>query len=491
MPAATLDKPPDAIHTSRTLDKPLKTPAVPDGDFLVFEDRPIFCEHTATDGTVYDKRRLQELCDNQNRRISETGDFTPIVVGHTPDKYELARGAGQPEVIGFAGPFRLGLIGNDSPKWAILARLHVFTGDETKFRKNPRCSVELWPDEGFFDPISVLGAETPKLELGMHYARDRQGRDVRRYTAVAPSGTNVFAPTTADDKNTARAGADKHKQSYSAESQVMALSPEDIGQIVEALKSTAEFQWIQAKMQSEAGNGDGLGDGSDVDAAPPAEPPAAPPAKPAVPPAAKGEEPDEKYAAECDPADEPPTGGVKEQYRKPVADAGGEKDKYSKEKPMPDSQVAAGGVQDRQARAIADAERDELKVKYAKAQKDARDFKDKYERLTADVESLKYDKRRADRKSALLDLTNAGYQLDLEEELGDCDGMDDKGFEKHLERIRTKYARAPIGRSLPQEPAKKFIKSEQDSIDLSNKARTHALKHGLSYSAALEAVQRT
>lgn len=445
-----------------TLEKPLKTPAVPDGDFLVFEDRPIFCEHTASDGTVYDRKRLQELCDNQNRRISETGDFTPIIVGHTPDKYELRSGAAQPEVIGLAGPFKLGLIGHDNPKWAILGRFHVYREDERKFRKHPRCSVELWPDEGFFDPISVLGAETPKLELGMHYSRDPQGRDVRRYTAVAPGGTNVFAPSTgdADDKP-------KLKQTYSAEPKTMALSPEDIGQIVEALKSTAEFQWIQAKMQAEAGDGDGLD--ADADAGPTAEPAGpptelatAPPAK-AGPPVEKPDDETDKYAADCDPEDEPPTGG--------------DKDKYSKEKPMPDSQVAA--------------ERDELKVKYAKAQKDARDYKDRYERLAADVESLKHAKRRADRQSALFDLANAGYQFDADEELTDCDGMDDKGWEKHLERIRTKYARAPIGRSLPQEPAKKFAKSEQDSIDLSNKAKAHALEHGLSYAAALKAVQKT
>jgi hypothetical protein len=44
-----------------------------------------------------------------------------------------------------------------------LGRFHVYREDERKFRKHPRCSVELWPDEGFFDPISVLGTIRNRL----------------------------------------------------------------------------------------------------------------------------------------------------------------------------------------------------------------------------------------------------------------------------------------------------------------------------------------
>ncbi len=50
------------------------------------------------------------------------------------------------------------------------------------------------------------------------------------------------------------------------------LSPENIAQIVDALKSTAEFQWIQQRMQSDAGIGDGLDDGAGTPAARPARP---------------------------------------------------------------------------------------------------------------------------------------------------------------------------------------------------------------------------
>ena len=426
-----------------TLERPLKLPARPEGDFVVFDDRPVFCEHTATDGTVYDRQRLAEICENQNARIRETGDFTPVVLGHTPNQYERLHGASQPEVIGFAGPFKLGLIGDETPKWAILGRFHVFQEEERRFRKNPRCSVELWPDDKIFDPISVLGAETPKLDLGMHYSRRSDGQRVARYTAVAPSGSNVFVPACIGDDDDKR----KPKQTYSAEDTGMALSPEDIGQIVDALKSTAEFQWIQQRMQAEAGVGDDLDDGAP---APPAEDPNA----------ADGD-------GDPEPQNQPPTGG--------------DKDRYRKEKAMPAPAAAAAKARD--------TETEDLKIKYAKAQKEAREYKDRYERLEADVESLKFAKTQAERQAALIDLANSGYAIDVSEELADCQEMDAKAFDKHLERVRTKYSRAPVGRSLFQEKPEKFAKAEAESVALSNKAREHALKNGTSYAAALEAVQ--
>ena len=147
--------------------KPEKSPTVEDGDFVVFSDVPVFKTHTTRDGHEIDERALRKICQRCNDRIRDTGDFSPIVLRHTDDEGER-----DPEVVGFAGPYRLGTVGRLEPKPAILATLRIFREDAGKVRKYPRLSVEYWaseddPTNGYFDPISLLGAETPELDLGI------------------------------------------------------------------------------------------------------------------------------------------------------------------------------------------------------------------------------------------------------------------------------------------------------------------------------------
>ena len=79
------------------------------------------------------------------------------MIGHTPDPQ--GGEAPQPELVGYAGPFRLGTIGEGERKcWAILADFHVFRNDLAKVRKHPRRSPELCLEDSyeemFLDPIA-------------------------------------------------------------------------------------------------------------------------------------------------------------------------------------------------------------------------------------------------------------------------------------------------------------------------------------------------
>lgn len=159
-----------SLRPRRTYGKPTA-----EGDFVVFEAVPVFDEHIGEDGVHYDADLLKKIADNNNRRIRDTGDYCAVVVGHTVDRNDKKPGESDPPVIGLAGPFFVGSIGHENPRPCILANFWIFPEDEKTFLANPRRSVEVWPEENpedrYFDPIAVLGSETPRRDLGMVYAK--------------------------------------------------------------------------------------------------------------------------------------------------------------------------------------------------------------------------------------------------------------------------------------------------------------------------------
>jgi hypothetical protein len=111
-----------------------------------------------------------------------------LAAGHTPTPEERSGGATAPDVVGFCGPFRLGRFGA-SKKTAIFADEWRRRDSVERLSRLPRRSVELWraaePQSAFFDPIAALGAETPRLALGLNYSLEG-GAPVLRYAAAAP-----------------------------------------------------------------------------------------------------------------------------------------------------------------------------------------------------------------------------------------------------------------------------------------------------------------
>lgn len=164
----------------------------PPSQFVRAEGVCVFVEHETlgADGQPlkFDAASLAAIVDSCNARIAESGSFTVLAAGHTPTPEERSCGAAQPDVVGFCGPFRLGQFGA-SKKSAIFADEWRRRDSVERLSRLPRRSVELWratePQSAFFDPIAALGAETPRLALGLNYSLDGSAA-VLRYAAAAP-----------------------------------------------------------------------------------------------------------------------------------------------------------------------------------------------------------------------------------------------------------------------------------------------------------------
>jgi hypothetical protein len=242
----------------------------PDDQFDELRNIPVFAEHqtTAKDGRElrFGKNELEAIVHRCNRRINQTGDYAAITIGHTPSPDALAKGAKMPDLVGFAGPYRLGLLGNEGQgrRYAILADFHIFKDEMQRVRKHPRRSPEVWLEddyeEMFFDPIAMLGAEAPRLDMGLLYCAPRHSngrrRIVEKYTAVAPSAANVFVP---DDDIREK----KYQANPLSEDSSMALGPDEVRQIVDAIEQLDWVQGVKEMLQADQGGPGSLGQGVD------------------------------------------------------------------------------------------------------------------------------------------------------------------------------------------------------------------------------------
>jgi hypothetical protein len=202
-------------------------------EFIRVRNVPVFAEHTTKDKdgnpVVYDRSALAAIADRCNQRIADTGDFAPLTAGHTPDREQLAAGREQPKVLGYVGPYRLGKIGNAKERWAIFADEWHHKNERPTLEKLRRRSPEVWLEERMedriLDPIAALGAETPRLDLGLTKLCRVQSatgsRDVAKYQrypgtepyrhsmagATFPGAMNAFVPGGSEKKPKAKNAA--------------------------------------------------------------------------------------------------------------------------------------------------------------------------------------------------------------------------------------------------------------------------------------------
>jgi hypothetical protein len=238
----------------------------PPSDYVTVRNVPVFAEHQtkSRDGRelIFGPTELKAVADRCNRRISETGDYAAISVGHTSDPSDP--NPTKPEVIGNAGPFRLGLLGEPGQRqrYCILADFHIRRDRLRDYEANPRRSPELWLEDSygemFLDPISLLGAEAPRLDMGLAplvdantgtdgavlYSAIKAGRFCEKYAAAGPSCTSVFVPAEGDSKpsDTQHYAADFHNEPSTVKENFM-LQPEEIRQIVDAIEG---LDWVVA-----------------------------------------------------------------------------------------------------------------------------------------------------------------------------------------------------------------------------------------------------
>ncbi len=281
----------------------------PDDEFVLIPNVPVFAEHTTTakDGRPlqFGMQELQAVANRCNQRISESGDYAAICFGHTPGPGEDKP---TPAVCGFAGPFRLGTHGLSNRK-AILADFHVYKSDMEQFKRHPRRSPEVWLEDRyedmFLDPIALLSAETPRLDLGLLYSAQKQGRVVEKYAAVAPAAGNTFIPDA--------------RRNYVASQQstgdIKMLGTDDVRAIIEAIEKQ---DWVVAvKQMLAAQEGANMSPGMDpMGGDPGMMPETPPPMAPGLEPPPLAPEPGGEM-----PMGEPPMGGPPMAPEAPAAPA--------------------------------------------------------------------------------------------------------------------------------------------------------------------------
>lgn len=564
------------------------------GDFVQVKDVPVFTEHTTTDRdgnmVVYDRNALEAIADRCNERIEDTGDFSPITDGHTPDREASERGVPMPEVLGYAGPYRLGRVGNKKPRWAIFADEWWHKDDVQKLKKLRRRSPEVWLEERmedrFFDPIAALGAETPRLDMGMtRFARTGDGREVAKYTAAAPSAFSVdikdeievgdggkqdygvnpwlaagmgalagnmlkkcppcpgdtgfrsYQASCCDDDS----DHDTDHKNYQGE-EGMALSPDDVQNIVDAIEQLDWVTWVKDQMANEpqpsveqnqlAPDQGPEGVDPDMRAVEPPPAPAAVPAPeqpveaPAAPPMnGNGQQPlsrkgyqaegdDDDISIEIDAdgdddldmynAEDDILLGDDEEVDIDI-DLDDESEEYRSKRYQSLPEGSSEG--DRIGHPTEDADvADPALMKFSKLRGNLRKTRASYAKLRRAnagmqerLQRIEQEKTTAQRFSRLQSLAME-YSLDLVKESDRSGGMTEEQFEDHLDVITENYSRIPLADRTPQlfapdltPDTAKTVKYQKENAD---KAVAYCLRerskgNNISYAEAIEAVDQS
>lgn len=414
----------------------------PSDKYELREKVPEWAEHTAecNDGSVqrYEVGDLEAIVRNLNRRVSDTGNYSVLIDGHTSDDPRDP----EPDVVGYAGPFYLGMIGEDNPRWAIFADEHHHRDALPLLARHPNRSPEVWrspnPRDRILDPIAVLGAETPRLNLGMvRYSirAHRPGSAIDRFEGEAtPGAGNVMVPQ--------MVGSRRQKDRYSDEegaSETMLDNAEVqkiVSAVMDAIDARPQEQFVNALMQQMGWGLDGDNDDKEPDedngGAQAANPDAAEPSN-----------------GEPDGDDMPPAPMAAK--KPPVAAPAPEN--AATDNDEPDSPMGDGGMSGGTSSPAAGSDVDDagnadvaaLKARIAELEKQLAEAK-----KGDDV--AKYQLRR----KALSDRRQQGLQIDVDAELEFASGLDDGQFDKYCKRLDASAVRVPLADSFavrPDQPA--------------------------------------
>lgn len=428
-----------------------------DGEFVDLGWRPIFKEHTNSrdfdEPVTFDRSAMVQISERCNQRITDDNDFVPIVVRHTKEY-----GSNDPEVVGLAGPFKAQKL--RSGLWGIYAKWRLYKQDADKSRKYPRVSVEYWANKsnlknGYFDPISLLGSETPELDLGIHYQADPRDEDkqlvryskVYRYQAAAPGGANTFVP----------GGTEEEPKRYQSGG---SLSQADLQQIIAAIAPTIK-EAVDAAVSAmnpagadpdhlltpESEDAEGLGpdgiEGTGDEAVPPEHSDMGPNAEEMTFEAPDDDDDDSDLDVpggddDTDPdIDESPGDGPKPK-KKPAqysADGRDSETIFFQEPEMADTNTAEVARYQKEA-ADYRKKHDDLLTKYQKVETENTTLK-------TELQALGAEKAKAVRYQKLSAVQADGYTFDIDTEIKDCEELNDAQFDRHVEKIKAHYQRVP------------------------------------------------
>lgn len=430
----------------------------------------IFAEHTnperqSVDGRpipaeTYDRDTLKAIADGHNYRIRDTSEFPPITDGHTSPR----RDDPKPATLGFSGTCRLGMVGNENPRWALFHDEFTRKDAQHLMKDAPGRSVEVLrhPDmkQRRFYPIAALRANAPRLNLpparysvidGSECPVDyyQYGSAVDRYEMAAPGGNNTSLAKMADlYGNTPGDTMSSDKMSAS--------------EIMEALRSSQLGQLLAKILKKEM-------------AVKPLEPntiPEEPEEAPATQPAMPGQQQSDAGQSQ----QQPPVTQPVQQENAPPAGQG---------KPGQPPQGHGGGTHIHQkGPGMSDD------------QYENEDSVDRYAALEAEIDTLRLQLTRqiakgirAERRQELASLAEH-YQFDVDAEMERVDRYSAEQFNGHLQIIQDCYRRRPESAvedfaAMAVAPARKAGDKEPDYDTVARYADEHEVDYLTARSAVM------
>lgn len=443
--------------------------------YIIRSNVPILDEHVIRDEdgnpiAKIDEKRLHHIAERNNKRIVETGDWIPIVVGHTKgEPGDYVPEEEQPEIVGYAGNLTVGKFKRTGRK-ALHATFKFFKDKVDKIRKYPRRSIELWLTDWKIDPISLLGATTPERDLGLLQLSEGGRKRYRRVLKFERSEKPM------DHEAIVKAVLEAIKQTdvWKFMEQMMKegeQEPEEPGLEGEGLDDL-DGEVDDADLNPED-EGEGLDDGEGG-------------REPAVgKPEEEGQEP-VRYSAMGGGCSAPSGSNTFTQ-----GDFSGNGMKHKKN--LAPAKHPRGRQQYQRTPARVTAEVDD-------APADVRQLRVKlsrYERAVGGLQAAYNDLRirfqRSEREKDLMALEGQGYELDRDEELDRLAGLDDDEYAYNLNLIRKRYSRAPVGEprfdldeARTGNPTPRLGGRDRDqALQVAN----YASRKGISYAEALEELE--
>lgn len=467
-------------------------------EYVVYQNVPVFDEHVDDEGTVYDFETLCAIAKNQNDRIEDSGDHVVLIEGHNYDE-EVPRSM-EPDVLGDDGPYFVAKYGRKRPRWCIFSKSHRIRKEKfSKVRDRGlwRRSVEIWPEQDkkrrFFDTIALLGPETPQLALGMLKYSRKGDRKCYNFTAAASDNTYIAGDESKPIKN----------QKGSTDMQT--LSTEALQQIAEVVKPIVE-QYVQeatvhlGKVDPPAiDETTELGQEAPLDAGVELDPNAG---GEVLPPESAPEIPEDdddiqfgKSAANRLMKRYMKEGEFDAQGAKSYLGAMDEQDRESVNKYAKSSDCCDEFKKHYAKCTATDDDGDELEMSAKKYRKQNNELTLKYQKVVHERDSLqrKYNKRLEELTAAKDELTEGrksikyardrsrveqlvtqfGLQADPDEEATKMQLMSEEDSKDHLELIRKRYQRAPIG-AAGIEASLDHVEKPADISDQETKSKKYA-----------------
>ena len=406
-------------------------------NFIIKEDVFILDEHELKDRsgkvvTKIDALRLEEIVRRNNKRIEDTGDEIPLVIGHTKDG---ASENDQPEIVGYASNLQVKDFFKTGKK-GISATFKYFKDSVDRAKMFPRRSIELWMSDWKLDPISLLGATTPERDLGL-VRFNKKGP--KKYSRVLPM------------MNTS--GGD---------------IAEIVSTVVNALSQSDVWQWANQQMRAiqsqEMGIDDSLLPENDDD-------------NQELMPEEMG---DEEMPVEGEEEFSPEEG-----EEEPQEELEGEPEDSATPEGDEEEEVAEAPQKGGLVRMSKTVEGD-IKIRLSRVEKENGELLAKLSDAQNAVEDIRLKYRRTQRERDIVSLEHDGYVLDREEEIDHVVNLDDATYSKHLDIIKKRYQRAPVN-AVPFAVADAAIKApgQPRSKEDISKIVKDALDSGITYEAAL------